>query len=85
MKEHLVHIILAKGDFIDFYKDTENGQISLCSQAHCASLPKLTGLETTELFGLLEPLGEKVEFPSDSEDITKPAQEGQKDVRIQDN
>jgi hypothetical protein len=82
MKEHLVHIVLAKGDFIDFYKDTENGKISLCSQAHCVSLPELTGLETTELFDLLEPLGEKIEFPSDSEDRMELTQGVQKDVRI---
>lgn len=63
--EHLVRIKLAADDFIDFYKDTETGKISLCSKEHCASLPELTGLETTELFALLEPLGEKVEFPAD--------------------
>ena len=78
MKEHLVRIKLEKGDFIDFYKDVEGGQISLCSQKQCASLPELTGLQTTELFALLEPLGEKIEFPSDSEEIL--AEEEQKDV-----
>lgn len=65
-KEHLVRIKLEKDDdFIDFYKDPETGKISLCSKEHCASLPELTGLETTELFSLLEPLGEKVEVPAD--------------------
>ena len=78
MKEHLVRIKLEKGDFIDFYKDDQNGKISLCSQEQCANLPDLTGLQTTELFALLEPLGEKIEFPPDSEEVT--AEEGQKDV-----
>ena len=62
--EHLVRIKLEKpDDFIDFYRDLDTGKISLCSKEHCASLPELTGLETTELFALLEPLGDKVEFP----------------------
>ena len=82
MREHLVHIKLAKGDFIDFYKDTENGKISLCSQEHCVSLPALTGLETTQLFALLEPLGEKIEFPTDSEETAEPIQEEQENVAI---
>ena len=64
--EHLVRIKLEKADdFIDFYKDPETGKIRLCSKEHCASLPELTGLETTELFALLEPLGEKIEVPAD--------------------
>lgn len=84
MKEHLVHIKLAKGVFIDFYKDTDNGKISLCSQEHCASLPELTGIETTELFALLEPLGEKIEFPAE-EETTEPTPEEHKDVGIEDN
>ncbi|MBU0778264.1 hypothetical protein KKF82_08405 [Patescibacteria group bacterium] len=64
--EHLVRIKLASADdFIDFYRDIETGKISLCSKEHCASLPELTGLETTELFALLEPLGEKIEVPAD--------------------
>lgn len=75
--EHLVRIKLAADDFIDFYKDPETGKISLCSKEHCASLPDLTGLETTELFALLEPLGEKVESPVDAE-LTEetPVEEG---------
>lgn len=84
MKEHLAHIKLAKGDFIDFYKDTDNGKISLCSQEHCASLPEMTGLETTELFALLEPLGETIEFPAE-EEKTEPTLEEYKDVGIKDN
>jgi len=83
-KEHLVHIKLATGDFIDFYKDIGNGRISLCSQDRCASLPDLTGLETTDLFSLLEPLGEAVEFPTEKE-TTEPTLEKQKDVGIEDN
>ena len=64
--EHLVRIKLERdNEFIDFYRDLETGKISLCSKEHCASLPELTGLETTELFALLEPLGEKVEVPTD--------------------
>jgi len=74
---------LAKGDFIDFYKDVENGKISLCNQEQCASLPELTGLETTQLFALLEPLGEKIEFPSEEETM-EPATEEHKDVGIED-
>lgn len=66
-KEHLVRIKLEKGDYIDFYRDHETGKVSLCSQEQCASLPELTGLETTNLFSLLEPLGEKIEFPPDDE------------------
>lgn len=64
--EHLVRIKLERdNEFIDFYRDLETGKISLCNKEHCANLPELTGLETTELFSLLEPLGEKVEFPAD--------------------
>lgn len=67
MKEHLIRIKLDRpDDFIDFYRDTDTGTISLCSKENCASLPALTGLETTELFSLLEPLGEKIE-PGDVE------------------
>ena len=67
-KEHLVRIKLDRpDDFIDFYRDPDTGKISLCSKEHCASLPDLTGLETTELFALLEPLGDKIEFPADGE------------------
>jgi|GEM_PF-6716571 len=67
MKEHLVRINLEKGGFIDFYRDHDGNKISLCSGEHCVNLPELTGLQTTELFSLLEPLGEKIEFPPDEE------------------
>lgn len=67
-KEHLVRIKVERDDnFIDFYRDRETGKISLCSKDHCADLPDLTGLETTNLFSLLEPLGDKLEFPEDTD------------------
>jgi|GEM_PF-4852350 len=66
-KEHLVRIMVEhKDDFIDLYRDPETGGISLCSKDRCAELHELTGLETTNLFSLLEPLGNKVEFPDDA-------------------
>lgn len=68
-KEHLIRIKVEKDDnFIDFYRDPETHKISLCSKEHCAELPELTGLETTALFSLLEPLGDKLEFPGEAED-----------------
>ena len=67
-KEHLIRIKVDRDDnFIDFYRDRETHKISLCSKEHCAELPELTGLETTDLFSLLEPLGDKIEFPDDSD------------------
>jgi len=70
MKEHLIRIKLEKADdFIDFFKETETGKISLCSKENCADLPALTGLETTDLFSLLEPLGTKIEVPAEAEVI----------------
>jgi len=67
-KEHLVRIKIDKNDdFIDLYREPEGGQISLCSKDRCANLPDLTGMEFMELFGLLQPLGDKVEFPSDGD------------------
>jgi hypothetical protein len=61
-KEHIVRIpIEGKDDFIDFYRDTETHRISLCSKENCADLPALTGMETTELFNLLQPLGKNIE------------------------
>lgn len=67
-KEHLVRIAVErKDDFLDLYRDMETGGISLCSKDRCAELHELTGLETTNLFSLLESLGDKVEFPADAE------------------
>jgi len=72
MKEHLIRIKLEKpDDYIDFFRETETGKISLCSKDNCANLPELTGLETTDLFSLLEPLGTKVEVPAEAEAINE--------------
>jgi len=73
MKEHLIRLKLEADDFIDFFKETDTGKISLCSKENCADLPALTGLETTELFSLLEPLGTKVEEPAEEviEEVTE--------------
>lgn len=71
-KEHLVRIKIDKNDdFIDLYRDQESGAISLCSKEKCASLPELTGLQTTELFSLLEPLGDKVDFPAEDSEAAE--------------
>ena len=71
LKEHLIRIKLEKADdFIDFFRETDTGTISLCSKENCASLPALTGLETTDLFSLLEPLGTKIEVPAEAEEVT---------------
>lgn len=75
-KEHLIRIKVERDDsFIDFYRDRDTGKISLCSKDHCADLPELTGLETTNLFSLLEPLGDKIEFPEDNEGEQSPVAE----------
>ena len=79
-KEHLIRIKVDRDDnFIDFYRDPETHKISLCSKEHCAELPELTGLETTELFSLLEPLGDKLEFPEDAEMEPAPIAEDEHD------
>ena len=75
-KEHLIRIKVEKDDnFIDFYRDPETHKISLCSKEHCAELPDLTGLETTNLFSLLEPMGDKLEFPDEAETAEQPLKE----------
>jgi len=77
-KELLIRIKVEKDDnFIDFYRDPETHKISLCSKEHCAVLPDLTGMETTDLFSLLEPLGDKLEFPDDAETDEQLLKEGE--------
>lgn len=68
-KEHLASIKLKNGDAIDYYRDLENGSISLCGKDHSVTLPALTGLQTTELFTILEAMGDHVEFPGEAEEI----------------
>ena len=67
-KEQLASIKIKNGDAIEFYRDLDNGKISLCGKDHCATLPALTGLQATELFTILEAMGEYVEFPDEAEE-----------------
>jgi hypothetical protein len=58
--EHLVRLKLQDGTYLDFHRDADN-TVRVCrSDGHCLYLPRASGLLTTELFTLLEPLGEAI-------------------------
>ena len=63
--EHLVRITTKSGEVLDIHKDGTD--IRICHEDHCVVLNDLSGLKTLGLFALLEPLGEKIEFPGESE------------------
>jgi len=55
--EHLVRLTLKDGTHIDFHRDDDK-TVRVCREDHCVILPKASGMLTTELFALLEPLGD---------------------------
>lgn len=57
--ECLVRIALKDGSHIAFHRDNDKA-VHICHEDHCVILPHATGHLTTELFALLEPLGEAI-------------------------
>lgn len=66
MKEHLVRIHLKNGESIDMHR--ENGDLKLCHKSHCVIIPRGTGIQALGLYSLLEPLGERIDFPEEGEE-----------------
>ncbi len=64
-KEHLVRINLKDGGAIDMHK--QDGDVTLSSDGHEVTIPHATGQQALDLYALLEPLGESVEFPEEDE------------------
>ena len=64
--EHLVRITTKSGEVINMHRDGTD--IRICHEDHCVVLPELSGMRTLGLYALLEPLGEKIEFPGEDED-----------------
>ena len=63
MSEHLARINLKNGKAIDIHR--ENKDIRLTDGDHSLVIHKGTGQQTLELLGLLESLGENIEFPEE--------------------
>jgi hypothetical protein len=55
--EHLASIKLKDGSLIKFQRD-ENKTVRVTHDGTEIKLPKATGMTTTQLFALLEPMGE---------------------------
>jgi hypothetical protein len=64
--ERLVRIKCKDGTFIEFTRD-EAKTVRVTHDGTEISLPKATGVTTTQLFALLEPMGE-TEIEEDSDD-----------------
>lgn len=63
--EHLVRIRLKDGGYIDFFRD-ENNDVRITSPGQEIKMPKATGMMTTQLFAMIEPLGE-IEYEEDDD------------------
>jgi len=66
MAELLVKLVLKDGSVFEFFRDADK-TVRVCHDDHCLALPKATGITTTQLFALLEPLGETVIEEDDDE------------------
>lgn len=66
--EQLVRIKLKNGKYIVFKR--QNNDVNICHDDYCVTLPKASGRITTELFSLLEPLGEMIPEPEDETEET---------------
>lgn len=66
MKEPLVRFRLKSGDIIDMHR--QDGDVTLSTKNHQVTIRKATGQQVLDLYALLEPLGEAVEFPEEGEE-----------------
>lgn len=64
-KEHLVRFHLKNGEIIDMHREDTNVIIS--GQYHQVTIPHATGQQALDLIAVLEPLGERVEYPEGEE------------------
>ena len=55
--EHVLKLVLKDGRVIKVYR-AEDLSVHICSEDHCAVIPKASGQVTLDLFALLAPLGE---------------------------
>ena len=65
--ERLVRIKLKDGTFIDFQRDDDK-TVRVMHEGSEIRLPHGTGVNTTQLFGLLEPMGETIIEGDDDDD-----------------
>ncbi|KKM76827.1 hypothetical protein LCGC14_1376180 [marine sediment metagenome] len=65
MKEKLPRIKLKHGGHIDMTR--EDGDVVVSHDGHAVTLKKATGLQTLEMYALLEGLGDSVELAGSEE------------------
>lgn len=56
--EHLVRLRTKEGNFIDFYRDENKTVRITSSEGNEIKLPRASGMTTSQIFSMLEPLGE---------------------------
>lgn len=65
MKEPLVKFHLKNGEVVELHR--EDGVVTMSNQHHQVAIPHATGQQTLDLIAFLEPLGDSVEYPEDTE------------------
>ena len=70
--EHLVRIHLKDGSFFDMYRIA--GGLKICRADQCVEMAPGSAAQAMAIYALLEPLGERIEFP-DEEESSEPAKD----------